>query len=186
MQTLFIEKEIKYTGSELMPHWIYKNFKLQGDAIVSFLGEVDVKLSEMVDIEDVINNEPIYSKKMVNFIIERYNLPLEQMVVEQRLFISIIKEVLESYGAKIKREGDDLFFDNRKLSVSIATKSITSCLIHAALNIIKDGAPIEASDLREIGISDFKEFSKKVMEKYKEEIESIKMASFKVRGVFDE
>ena len=63
MKTLFIEKEIKYIGSQLSPHWIYRNFNILGDAIVSFIGEVDVKLDEMVDIEDVINNEPIYSKK---------------------------------------------------------------------------------------------------------------------------
>ena len=66
MHTKFIENEIKYTGHELAPHWIYKNFKLQGDAIVAFVGETEVNLSEMVDIEDVINNEPIYSKKMLN------------------------------------------------------------------------------------------------------------------------
>lgn len=185
MQTLFIDKEIKYIGSQLSPHWIYKNFNLLGDAIVSFVGEVDVNIKEMVDIEDVINNEPIYSKKMVNFIIEQYNITLEEMVCLQRLFISIIKDILEEYGAKITRRGDDLFFDNRKLSVSIATKSITSCLIHTALNIIKEGAPIQASDLSEIGIKDIKEFSNLVMKKYKEEIESIKQATYKVRGVIE-
>ena len=31
MKTLFIEKEIKYTGTQLSPHWIYKNFHIQGD-----------------------------------------------------------------------------------------------------------------------------------------------------------
>ena len=183
MQALFIEKEIKYIGSQLAPHWIYKNFHIQGDAIVSFVGEVDVKLDEMVDIEDVINNEPIYSKKMLNFIIENFNSSLEQMVWIQRLFISIIKEVIEEYGIIVKRDGDDLFFDNRKLSVSIATKSITSCLIHTALNIIKEGAPISASDLSEIGIVDIREFAQKIMQKFSNEAQSIKMATYKVRGV---
>ena len=65
MQTRFIDKNIKYEGFQLSPHWIYKNFKIQGDAVVAFIGECDVKLNEMVDIEDVINNEPIYSKKML-------------------------------------------------------------------------------------------------------------------------
>lgn len=183
METLFIEKEIKYIGSQLAPHWIYKNFHIQGDAIVAFIGEVDVKLDEMVDIEDVINNEPIYSKKMLNFIIENFNSSLEQMVWIQRLFISIIKEVIEEYGIIVKRDGDDLFFDNRKLSVSIATKSITSCLIHTALNIIKEGAPISASDLSEIGIVDIREFAQKIMQKFSNEAQSIKMATYKVRGV---
>ena len=74
MKKLFIDKEIKYIGSQLVPHWIYKNFKLQGDAIVAFVGECEVKLSEMVDIEDVINNEPIYSKSMLSFISEQFNI----------------------------------------------------------------------------------------------------------------
>ena len=139
----------------------------------------------MVDIEDVINNEPIYSKKMVNFIIEQFNCSLEQMVWTQRLFISIIKEVLEEYNIQVKRDGDDLFYENRKLSVSIATKSITSCLIHTGLNIIKEGAPIKASDLSEMGIKDIKEFAIKIMDKFKEEAQSIKMATYKVRGVIE-
>ncbi len=185
MNTLFIEEEIKYIGSQLSPHWIYKNYHLMGDSIVSFVGEVDVDISEMVDIEDVINNEPIYSKKMLNFIIEQFNCPLEQMVWVQRLFMSIIKETLEKYGAKITRDGDDLFFDNRKLSVSIATKSITSCLIHTGLNIIKEGAPISVSDLTEIGIQDIKAFALEIMDKFNQENHSIKMATCKVRGVIE-
>lgn len=185
MKTLFIDKEIKYVGSQLSPHWIYKNFNILGDAIVSFIGEVVVDLSEMVDIEDVINNEPIYSKSMLNFIIEQFNVTLENMVYAQRLFVSIIKETLEEYGIKVIRDGDDLFYQERKLSVSIATKSITSCLVHTALNIIKEGAPIEASDLSEMGITNIKEFALKIMEKYKQEVLSIKMATYKVRGVVE-
>ena len=68
MKTKLIEKEIKYTGLELAPHWIYKNFNIQGDAIVAFMGGCDVKLDHMVDIEDVLSNSPIYSEKMLHFI----------------------------------------------------------------------------------------------------------------------
>ncbi len=184
METLFIDKEIKYTGRELAPHWIYKNFKIQGDAIIGFIGEVEVNLDEMVDIEDVINNEPIYSQKMLNFIIEQFDISLFSMVALQRLFISIIKDVIEEEtNKKLIRQGDDLYFDERKLSVSIATKSITSCLIHTGLNIIKENAPIKASDLSEIGVNDIKNFATIIMKRYAQEIKSIKMAISKVRGV---
>ena len=91
MKTLFIDDEIKYIGSQLAPHWIYKNFKIQGDAIVAFCGECEVKLTEMVDIEDVINNEPIYSKYMLSFITEQFNVDLIEGVLRQRLLMSIIK-----------------------------------------------------------------------------------------------
>ena len=136
MKTLFIEKEIKYEGHQLSPHWIYKNFNVLGDAIVSFIGEVDVKLDEMVDIEDVINNEPISSDKMLSFIVELFDTPLHQAVFAQRMLVTIIKENIEKMGKNVLRSGDDLFFDGRKLSVSIATKSITSSLIHTALNVV--------------------------------------------------
>ena len=126
MKTHFIENEIKYIGSQLAPHWIYKNFKIQGDAIVAFVGECEVKLTEMVDIEDVINNEPIYSKYMLSFITEQFNVELVEGVFRQRLLMCVIKEALEKRGFLVRRNGDDLFVNDKKLSVSIATKSMTS------------------------------------------------------------
>lgn len=184
MKTFFIENEIKYIGSQLVPHWIYKNFKIQGDAIVAFIGECEVKLTEMVDIEDVINNEPIYSKSMLSFITEQFNVNLVEGVFRQRLLICIIKELLEEKGIFVVRNGDDLMINGRKLSVSIATKSATSVLIHTGLNIDSEGAPVKASGLTsELGIKDIKEFAIEVMKRYSEELEDIKLASTKVRGV---
>ena len=184
MHTKLIEKEIKYIGSQLAPHWIYKNFKLQGDAIIAFIGECEVALTEMVDIEDVINNEPIYSKSMLSFITEQFNVNLVEGVFRQRLLICIIKELLEERGIFVVRNGDDLMIDGRKLSVSIATKSTTSILIHTGLNIVSEGAPVKASGLTsELGITDIKEFALEVMKRYSEELEDINLASTKVRGV---
>lgn len=184
MHTKLIEKEIKYIGSQLAPHWIYKNFKLQGDAIVAFIGECEVALTEMVDIEDVINNEPIYSKSMLSFITEQFNVNLVEGVFRQRLLICIIKELLEERGIFVVRNGDDLMIDGKKLSVSIATKSTTSILIHTGLNILSEGAPVKASGLTsELGIVDIKEFAIEVMKRYSEELEDINLASTKVRGV---
>ena len=184
MKTKYIDEEIKYIGSQLVPHWIYKNFKIQGDAIVAFCGECEVKLTEMVDIEDVINNEPIYSKSMLSFISEQFGVNLPEGVFRQRLLICIIKELLEEKGIFVVRNGDDLMIDGRKLSVSIATKSITSVLIHTGLNILSEGAPVKASGLTsELGITDVKEFAIEIMKRYSEEIEDIILAGTKVRGV---
>lgn len=184
MQTKLIEEEIKYIGSQLQPHWIYKNFKMQGDAIVAFIGECEVKLTEMVDIEDVINNEPIYSKYMLSFITEQFNINLVEGVFRQRLLICIIKELLEKRGIFVVRNGDDLMINGRKLSVSIATKSTTSILIHTGLNIESEGAPVKAAGLTsELGITDIRAFAQEVMTAYAEELKDIELASTKVRGV---
>src|SRR5574344_1883136 len=186
MKTKLLENEYKYTGDQLAPHWIYKNYKLQGDAIVGFVGECDVKLTEMVDIEDVINQEPIYSRSMLSFIIEQFNIGLVEGVVRQRLFISIIKEAIEKrldYSKhKIERRGDDIYIDNKKMSVSIATKSYTSVLIHTGINIISQGAAIKAIGLQDLGICDIKEIAQEIMTKYSEEIDDIVLATTKVHG----
>ena len=184
MKYELIEKEIKYEGWQLAPHWIYKNFKIQGDAIVGFIGECEVKLAEMVDIEDVINNEPIYSKNMLSFITEQFNVELVEGVFRQRLLICTIKEALERRGIKVERSGDDLFVDGKKLTVSIATRSLTSILIHTGINIDSTGAPVKACGLQnDLQITDIKEFANEIMKNYSEELEDIVLASTKVRGV---
>lgn len=187
METLFIDKEIKYIGSQLAPHWIYKNFNIKGNAIVAFIGECDVNLNHMVDIEDVINNEPIYSKSMLSIIEENFNATLTEMVYKQRLLVTITKELIEKKypEVKIRRSGDDLYIEDKKLSVSIATKSITSALIHFGLNINAIGAPIKAADLtKDVGIKDIKAFAIELLNTYKAEVEDINNAVCKVRGVF--
>ena len=184
MKTYLINDEIKYEGWQLKPHWIYKNFKIQGDSIVAFKGECDVKLTEMVDIEDVINSEPIYSKNMLSFISEQFNIDLVEGVFRQRLLICIIKEVLEKRGIKVTRNGDDLFVDGKKLTVSIATKSLTSILIHTGINIDSTNAPVRACGLaNDLHINDIDELANEIMKKYSQEIDDIIMASTKVRGV---
>ncbi len=184
MKYELIENEIKYEGYQLCPHWIYKNFKIQGDAIVGFVGECEVKLSEMVDIEDVINNEPIYSKKMLSFITEQFNVNLVEGVFRQRLLVCVIKEALENRGFNVRRNGDDLFINDKKLTVSIATKSLTSILIHTGINIDSTGAPVKACGLEnDLGISDIDTFANEIMKNYTKELEDIVLASTKVRGV---
>lgn len=191
MKSLFIDEEIKYIGSQLAPHWIYKNFHILGDAIVSFVGEMDVKIEEMVDIEDVITNSPIYSKKMVSFIIEQFGITLSECVLRQRFLICIIIEELRKVLGdrfEIRRSGDDIFVKidgiDKKLSVSIATKSTTSGLIHTGLNIDPAGAPVAACGLStDLGITDIEKFAKNVMNRYIEENAEIFEATCKVRGV---
>lgn len=191
MQSHYIDEDIKYIGNQLAPHWIYKNFHILGDAIVAFQGEMDVKIEEMVDIEDVISNSPIYSKRMVSFIIEQFGISLSECVLRQRFLICIIIEELRKILGdkyKIRRSGDDIFVNingvDKKLSVSIATKSTTSGLIHTGLNIDATGAPVEACGLTvDLGITDVKEFAKKVMLRYIEENDEILEAVCKVRGV---
>lgn len=186
MKTLFIEKKIDYLGIQLAPHWIYRNFNLLGDAAVSFIGEADVSIDHMVDLADVQEKGYIYSPLMLHFIVEHFDTDLELAIYRQRILMVCIKEELEQYEIYANRIGDDLYINKKKLSVSIATRSIVSTLMHVGLNIRTDNTPVPTIGLEELGVPDIKAFAKNVLQRYKRELEQIYEARCKVRGVFVE
>ena len=113
-----------------------------------------------------------------------FGVDITEGVLRQRLLMTTIKEVLEEMGIIVRRSGDDLYIGDKKLSVSICTKSMTSILIHTGLNIDSEGAPIKAGGLKtDLNIDDVDTFAKKVMKRYSEELDDIYLAGTKVRGV---
>jgi uncharacterized protein len=188
MQFHHVDRELEYNGEQLSPHWIFKNFQIQGDALVSFIGPCRVDITKMVDLADVMTGDTIYSPQMLHFICEFFDENLHLMVFRQRLFIVIIKELLEEMNipGRITRNGDDLFHtvNNRrgKLTVSIATRSITSTLMHTGINVKTEGTPVPASGLDELGI-DPVSFAREVACRFAGELKGIHEARCKVKGV---
>ncbi|HAR62612.1 MAG: DUF366 domain-containing protein [Candidatus Margulisiibacteriota bacterium] len=178
MKTYFHNEQIIYDGSNLQSLYAYKNFDVNGDSVISFTGPCLVD-EHLVDIEDKKAHAFIRSDNMVHFIIEHFDISLTETIFRQRLFIAIIRDYL---GSKVIRKGDDLFYDEGKLSVSIATQTPVSTIIHTGINIITDNTPIHTASLSELSI-DPSTFAKAIMTLYKEEIEDIYFARRKVRGV---
>jgi uncharacterized protein len=184
MKSLLVEEKIKYTGEQLRSAWLKDSFELEGNAIAAFQGECEVNEDFMVDLDDIKNKEFIYSEDMVHFIAEVLDLNLERMVAVQRILIVIIKEVLEEMvsGLKLKRSGDDLYQDDKKLSVSIATLSPVSSLIHVGVNVSSENTPVKTCSLNDFNI-DPKMFSEKVLVLFVEEWNSMEYAKGKVKSV---
>ena len=94
---------------------------------------------------------------MVNFICEFFDCQPANMRIaylRQRLLVMIFREILFEKGIPTKREGDDIFINNRKLSISIATASLSSMKIHFAFNLEDKGTP---DDVDTIGLFDIKD-----------------------------
>ena len=183
MEKQFLNEKIKYDGKQLASHWIMRKTAIPGDAIVAFTGPAHVELTEMVDLEDVKRGVGIKSANMIHFLIEHFGGHLNEAVWRQRLFISICADELRSAGiSNIRRCGDDLFVDDRKLSVSIATASPISSLIHTGINIDPKGAPVKACGLKEWKVNP-KKFADNIMSKYMNEVRSANWARCKVKPV---
>lgn len=175
-----IDENLLYDGSPIEPFWAFKELKLKGSSIVSWIGPMDIKPDELIDYEDV--GLEIKSDKMVHFIIEHFDVQpadIKTCYHRQRLFVMIVKDALAELGIKTNRNGDDIYFEGKKLSVSIATCSNSSMKIHFGMNVTDHGTP---DDLDTIGLLECKKdlnnekifaLMDKICESYINEIESI-------------
>ncbi len=183
INTFFYDEELGYDGTQLRSHFALEKFKIYGNSLVAFIGPCRVDLGNMVDIEDVLNDEPISSDKMIHFILEVFNSDLEKSVLYQRMLITeIYKGIVLNINNDAKLVGDDIFCFDKKLSVSIATVSPVSSLCHTGINITIKGAPIEVSSLDDIKIDPVK-FAGFVLDNFKKEYFGIQKAISKVRAV---
>ncbi len=177
MKTLFVDHQINYDGSELKPLYAYLHHGLHGDSIVSFVGACDVSLKNMVDAEDFVASAKIQSDQMLHFIVEIFAQNLMTAVTLQRLLVSMAQNLLNK---NLVRKGDDLYLNQRKLSVSIASASVVSAMIHLGLNVTNEGTPVPTCCLNDLGINP-KKFADDLMKEFSEEYKSIVEATQKVQ-----
>lgn len=179
----FFKEQTTYTGRELRSHFAYQKFNITGDSLVAFSGPCNVQNENLVDLEDVKDNSFIFSRSMLHFIGEFFDNDLEKTILKQRLLMVIMKdEIVERSGASILRKGDDLYDGDAKLTVSIATITPVSTMIHAGINIISKSTPVKAKGLDDYNV-EVEPFAETVLQKFDKEMKSIAFAKCKVRGV---
>jgi hypothetical protein len=183
MNVLYLRDQLTYDGSQLASHWAYDRLGVQGDAIVYFVGPCEVQPQALVDLADRRQGDFIRAEEMLHFIVEHFGADLHRTVLRQRLLVCIAADVLrEQAGGNVLRRGDDLFIGDRKLSVSIATVSPVSGLIHLGLNVSPAGAPVAAVGLNELGV-EAAPLGEEIARRYADEMGQVTLACTKVRWV---
>ncbi len=189
MKSKFIEKSFLYDGSQLRSLFAYLNFELEGDSIVAWQGPCNIPFDKMIDGEDLLAKSAICGENMLHFIVELFGASLAQSVAMQRLLASMASDTLQEMNSTLRigagpnllrREGDDLFIGERKLSISIATVSPVSALIHFAVNVDNRGTPVPTISLSDLNVA-VEPFAKRLLQKFADESESIARATRKVR-----
>jgi hypothetical protein len=181
-KAVFLRKAQLYTGEQLRSHWARVVCGVDGDSVVAFIGPCDVTPEHMKDLEDLLAGSRIYSEKMLHFIVEHFDVSLTEMVWRQRALMALMAEELNRRlkRARVRREGSDLYDGDRKLTVSIASASPVSALIHAGINISRRNTPVPTRGLGDYRIAPTP-FAKAVMERYAEECRNAWRARRKVR-----
>ena len=125
----------------------FKNRTLPIGNIVTFRSPMLVEADGMIDHEDVLKNDFIYSDDAINFCWEIPGLDAFGAVAWQRLFNTGIANVLQSFiNAPIEVDGDDLIVHKEftrggivqhkgKCSVSITYTKAGAALGHTGINV---------------------------------------------------
>ena len=184
ISTFFCKEKMTYFGPELRPHFILSKWGIEDSTLVAFRGPCHVKTDDLVDWEDRLALDSIRAKEMIHFLGEFFGVSLKEGIWIQRLLVSEFANFLFKLGVNVKRTGDDLFIDEKKLTVSIVTASPVSVLLHLGVNIDPEGAPVKA-----IGLNSFLSEEKieslinQFLAIFELEFKSVHRASVKVRPV---
>lgn len=187
MRTRLAGRRIDYDGSQLRSGWLAAELGLAPDAegaVGAFLGACDVRPEHVVDLEEVASGQPIRAAEMLHFIAEFPERDLEKAVLRQRLLAAAARDELAARAPDrtFTRRGDDLYEGRHKLSVSIATLSPVSALVHFALDVDASGAPVPARGLRDYGLEP-RELAGALLAACAAETASARAATRKVRPV---
>lgn len=201
-----------YDASQLRSLWAYDTFGVQGDSVVGYIGPCHIPVEKLIDRDDALHNRPIHADSQVHYVVEMFGVELKFAVMAQRLLNGWMERgarLLKSPDVvcHVELSGNDVYcvfpdqiedmdlkrllaemrfhYDLpgcRKLSVSIATLSPVSAMIHAGINVTTEGTPVRTCSLEMLGI-DPVEYTKWVGENFARDYEKVLMACSKVRPV---
>ncbi len=184
MKIKWLKQTAVYDGQQLRSLYAYLQYKILGDSAVAWRGPCHVSFEHMIDGEDLLDKAVIAGSDMVHFIIEIFDQKLISGVLLQRFFASMVKDVIQQQSPvknlKIQRTGDDLYWNSKKLSISIATSSPVSTLIHFAINVSNKGTPVATASLEDLKLKP-QVFAEQCLEILKFEYETSLQATQKVR-----
>jgi len=183
MKIVPLEQPLRYDGLQLATEFLDRHAPGEADALVHFLGEADVPVAHLVDLEDAEAGAFIYSPLMAHVIVEHRGLALAEAVWRQRVLVRLAAEwIAGRAGLALAVRGNDLFVRDGKLSVSVATRSPRGALLHFGVNVDTEGAPVRAAGLRDLRISP-REYLAAIARLYAAEVAHAAHAAGKVRPV---
>lgn len=171
-----------YDGSQIDSLWAYREQGIQGDSLVAWTGRCSIPFAKMIDQDDVRRRSRIRSPLMLHFVAEHFDLPpeLEKAVLRQRLFAALA--AAELGRRDVRRDGDDLWWGRRKLSISIACVTPVSTKFHFGINVRREtGVDVPTASLADVG-ADPERFADALLRAYSAELAGVADARTRSRG----
>ncbi len=185
MQFAFLQEPLVYDGTQLRSGFAPDRCEAEGSCVLAWIGPCHVEGENLVDLADRDAGETIVATSMLHVIVEHPGAGIEIITLRQRLLVEAARISVEEQAdppRRLLRKGDDIFDGEAKLSVSVATTSPVSGLIHLGINIDGTGAPVKTLSLTEMGIAP-EGFARRLFCRYNDELQMVRTACGKVRPV---
>ena len=191
---MIITDQEKYDGAFIHKRFAYKYFRdrtLPIGNIVSFVAPVEVTLN-LIDLEDSLEKDYIYSDSMVNFCWEIPNLDPFGAVCFQRLFNTAIANILHKIINKpIEMKGDDIMVhaehnqggivqQKGKASVSITYSKENVALGHTGINVLAGKRAPAFAYSTNLTPEQAEQFQRAVIDRFYNMVDNIFIATSKV------
>jgi len=191
---MIITDQKLYDGSFIHTRFAYKYYRdrvLPIGNIVSFIAPVEVTLN-LIDLEDSLEKDYIFSESMVNFCWEIPNLDPFGAVCFQRLFNTAIANTLYKIINKpIEMKGDDIMVhaehnqggivqQKGKASVSITYSKDNIAIGHTGVNITAGKSAPAFAFSTKLNPEQAEKFQKSVNEQFYQMVDNIFIATTKV------
>ena len=191
---MIINDQKIYDGSFIHKRFAYKYFRdrtLPIGNIVSFVSPVEVTLN-LIDLEDSLEKDYIYSDSMVNFCWEIPNLDPFGAVCFQRLFNTTIANTLHKIINKpIEMKGDDVMVhaehnqggivqQKGKASVSITYSKENVAIGHTGINVTAGKRAPAFAYSTNLTPEQAEQFQKAVIDQFYSMVDNIFIATTKV------
>jgi len=183
-----------YNGDFIHKRFAYKYFRdrtLPIGNIVSFVAPVEVTIN-LIDLEDSLENDYIYSDSMVNFCWEIPNLDPMGAVCFQRLFNTSIANILYKIINKpIEMKGDDIMVhaeftqggivqQKGKASVSITYSKDGIAIGHTGVNVTAGKKAPAFAYSTNLTPEQTQQFQKAVIDQFYSMVDNIFIATTKI------
>ena len=191
---MIITDQEKYDGAFIHKRFAYKYFRdrtLPIGNIVSFVAPVEVTLN-LIDLEDSLEKDYIYSDSMVNFCWEIPNLDPFGAVCFQRLFNTAIANILHKIINKpIEMKGDDIMVhaehnqggivqQKGKASVSITYSKENVAIGHTGINVLAGKRAPAFAYSTNLTPEQAEQFQRAVIDRFYNMVDNIFIATTKV------
>ena len=140
MDYLLVPDQMVMTVEAMKSHWALLKFDLWGNSMVIFKGPIKIEPKEMIDLKELKRGTAFPDGDLLHFVIEHFGDDIEKGVLRQNILVNIAEEKISHRlsGRRILRWGDDLYDEDRRITLTAVATTPVSIKIHLGICITSD------------------------------------------------